>query len=230
AAVLAASAVLAWLVLRDAPDWRSNTDPVVPKLVAAMQLPVTWQMSFLYAVVFGGFVAFSTYLPTYLNDVYAFGLPQAGTWTAGFAIAAVVARPVGGILADRIAPRLVTVASLAGAALFAIVIALRLPPEVPAGLGFVVMALFLGLGSGGVFAWVAELSPPARVGTVTGVVGAAGGLGRYFPPLVMGATYDAVGQGYTVGLALLFIVVVIAGLFALLAVGQRTAPVRTVDG
>src|SRR5699024_7909567 len=48
AAVLAASAVLAWLVLRDAPDWRSNTDPVVPKLVAAMQLPVTWQMSFLY--------------------------------------------------------------------------------------------------------------------------------------------------------------------------------------
>lgn len=223
AVALAVSAVVAWLVLRDAPGWQPNTDKVVPKLVAAMQLPITWQLSFLYAVVFGGFVAFSTYLPTYLNDIYAYDLTPAGTRTAGFAIAAVAARPIGGILADKVGPKLVTVVSLAGAAVFAIVIAVRLPPEVPAGLGFVMMALFLGLGTGGVFAWVAELSPPARVGSVTGIVGAAGGLGGYFPPLVMGATYDAVGQGYTVGLALLFVVVAIAGLFALLAVGRSDA-------
>ena len=70
----------------------------MPKLVAALKLPVTWQMSFLYAVTFGGFVAFSTYLPTYLKDVYGFDLTGAGTRTAGFAIAAVVARPVGGVL------------------------------------------------------------------------------------------------------------------------------------
>ena len=54
-------------------------------------------MAFLYAVTFGGFVAFSTYLPTYLKDVYDFDLAGAGTRTAGFAIAAVVARPVGGM-------------------------------------------------------------------------------------------------------------------------------------
>lgn len=225
AAVLAASAVVAWLVLRDAPGWRPNRDPVIPKMVTAIQLPVTWQLSMLYAVVFGGFVAFSTYLPTYLNDVYTFDLTQAGTRTAGFAIAAVVARPIGGILADRIGPKRVTVSSMAGAAVFAIVIALRLPPEVPAGLGFVLMALFLGLGTGGVFAWVAELSPPERVGSVTGMVGAAGGLGGYFPPLVMGATYNAVGQGYTLGLALLFVVAVLAALFALFAVGNRATTV-----
>ena len=69
-----------------------------PSSPAALKLPVTWQMSFLYAVAFGGFVAFSTYLPTYLKDVYAFDLTAAGTRTAGFAIAAVVARPIGGIL------------------------------------------------------------------------------------------------------------------------------------
>ena len=61
-------------------------------------------MSFLYAVTFGGFVAFSTYLPTYLKDVYDFDLTDAGTRTAGFAIAAVIARPIGGILSDRIGP------------------------------------------------------------------------------------------------------------------------------
>ena len=38
---------------------------------------------------------------------------------------------------------------------------------------------------------------------MTGIVGAAGGLGGYFPPLVMGATYDSVGNDYTVGLVLL---------------------------
>ena len=70
-----------------------------------LKLPVTWQMSFLYAVAFGGFVAFSTYLPTYLKDVYDFDLTEAGTRTAGFAIAAVIARPIGGVLSDRIGPR-----------------------------------------------------------------------------------------------------------------------------
>ena len=61
-----------------------------------------------------------------------------------------------------------------------LIIALRLPPEIPAGTSFVVMALFLGLGTGGVFAWVAELAPAERVGAVTGIVGAAGGLGGFF--------------------------------------------------
>jgi NNP family nitrate/nitrite transporter-like MFS transporter len=81
-------------------------DPAIPKLVAALRLPLTWQMSFLYAVCFGGFVAFTTYLPTYLKDIYNFNLTEAGTRTAGFALAAVVARPMGGVLSDRVTPNL----------------------------------------------------------------------------------------------------------------------------
>lgn len=73
-------------------------------------------MAFLDAVTFGGFVAFSTYLPTYLKDVYDFSLTGAGTPHAGFAIAAVIARPVGGWLSDRIGPDTVVSISLAGAA------------------------------------------------------------------------------------------------------------------
>ena len=172
--------------MRDSPAWKPNLAPVVPKLAAAAKLPLTWQMSFLYAVAFGGFVAFSTYLPTYLKNVYEFGLTGAGTRTAGFAIAAVIARPIGGILADKIGPRIVVAISLGGAAVMSLIIALRLPPEIPAGTSFVVMALFLGLGTGGVFAWVAELAPAERVGAITGIVGACGGLGGFFPPLVHG--------------------------------------------
>ena len=76
-----------------------------------------------------------------LRNVYEFGLTGAGTRTAGFAIAAVIARPIGGIVADKIGPRKIVAISLAGAAVMPLIIALRLPPEIPAGTAFVVMAL-----------------------------------------------------------------------------------------
>lgn len=221
AVALVVVAFIVWSAMRDSPQWAPNTDPVVPKLVAAAKLPVTWQMSFLYAVAFGGFVAFSTYLPTYLKDVYSFDLTQAGTRTAGFAIAAVIARPVGGVLADKVGPRAVAITSFAGAAVMAIVVALQPAPEVPAGLAFVVLAAFLGLGTGGVFAWVAALAPRERVGSVSGLVGAAGGLGGFFPPLVMGATYNEADHSYTVGLILLCVTAVVALLFTTFGIRKR---------
>jgi NNP family nitrate/nitrite transporter-like MFS transporter len=222
AVALVATAAICWFGMRNSPVWRPNTDPVLPKLVAALRLPVTWRMALLYAVTFGGFVAFSTYLPTYLKDIYSFDLTAAGTRTAGFAIAAVVARPLGGMLSDRIGPRSVLGISLAGTAVLALVVAAQPPLEVPAGLAFVAIAFFLGLGTGGVFAWVALQAPAERVGTVTGLVGAAGGLGGYFPPLVMGATFGKVFQGYAFGLALLCLVALGALAFTYLGIRQST--------
>jgi NNP family nitrate/nitrite transporter-like MFS transporter len=161
--------------------------------------------------------------PTYLKNVYAFGLTGAGTRTAGFAIAAVIARPIGGIVADKVGPRIVVAISLAGAAVMSLVIALRLPPELAAGTAFVLMALFLGLGTGGVFAWVAKLAPAERVGAITGIVGAAGGLGGFFPPLVMGATYNEAAHSYTIGLVLLTITAGGALLFTLFGIRRKAA-------
>ncbi|MFE4000186.1 MFS transporter [Nocardioides sp. YIM B13467] len=223
AVALVASAALMWFTLEDAPAWRPNDDPVLPKLAAAIKLPVTWQMSFLYAVAFGGFVAFSTYLPTFLKDVYDFDLTAAGTRTAGFAIAAVLCRPLGGVLSDRLGPRAVASVSFGGAAVLAVLMSLTPPVELAAGTVFVLMAAFLGLGTGAVFTWVAQLAPPARVGAVTGLVGAAGGLGGFFPPLVMGATYDAASHSYTIGLLLLCVVAAIALTYTLVGIRKRSA-------
>jgi len=220
-AALVLVAALVWTTMRDAPTWTPNVDPVLPKLVAAAKLPVTWQMSFLYAVAFGGFVAFATYLPTYLKDVYEFDLTGAGSRTAGFAIAAVIARPLGGVLSDRFGPRTVAAVAFGGATVLALVIALEPAPEVAAGSAFIAMAASLGLGTGAVFAWVATTAPPERVGSVAGVVGAAGGLGGFFPPLVMGATYDAAAHSYTTGLTLLCIVAALALTYTVLGVGRR---------
>jgi MFS transporter, NNP family, nitrate/nitrite transporter len=221
AVALAITALVVLRVMQDSPRFRPNTDPVVPKLVAALKLPVTWEMSFLYAVTFGGFVAFSTYLPTYLRDIYEFDLTAAGTRTAGFAIAAVIARPIGGVLSDRLTPKPIVMVSLAGAAVMALVIAAQPEPEIPAGSSFVAMAFFLGIGTGGVFAWVAKRAPAERVGAVTGIVGAAGGLGGFFPPLVMGATYNEADNNYTVGLILLCATATVALLFVMFALSGR---------
>jgi NNP family nitrate/nitrite transporter-like MFS transporter len=210
AVALALTAVLCLVAMRNAPRFQPNTNPVVPKLRAALRLPVTWEMSFLYAVVFGGFVAFSNYLPTYIKTIYGFSAVDAGARTAGFALAAVLARPVGGALSDRIPPKFVVIVSLAGTALLALVAVFQPPPDVWSAATFITLAVFLGIGTGGVFAWVARRAPAASVGSVTGIVAAAGGLGGYFPPLVMGATYDAVDNDYTVGLLLLVATALIA--------------------
>ncbi|MGE2836409.1 nitrate/nitrite transporter [Mycobacterium sp. SMC-4] len=210
AVALAATALACVVVMRDAPDFHANHDAVLPKLKAAAKLPVTWEMAFLYAVVFGGFVAFSNYLPTYIKTIYDFSAVDAGARTAGFALAAVLARPVGGMLADRIAPKYVVLGSFAGTAVTAAIAILQPPPDLWSALTFVSLALFLGIGTGGVFAWVARRAPARSVGSVTGIVAAAGGLGGYFPPMVMGASYDSVDNDYTIGLTLLVITAVIA--------------------
>lgn len=216
AVLLVATAVVVLVGMRESPDWTPVRHGTMGKLVEAAKLPVTWQLCFLYAVVFGGFVSFCTYLPTYLRDIYDFDLTAAGTRTAGFALAAVVARPIGGVVADRIGPRPVVLVSLLGVALLAFIVNLQPSGEVPTGLTFVAMAGALGLGTGGVFAWVGQRAPAGMVGAVTGVVSAAGGLGGYIPPLIMGATYNAADRSYAIGLMLLVGTALVALVLALL--------------
>ncbi|WP_067699725.1 MFS transporter [Nocardia jejuensis] len=203
AVALAVTAAVCFAIMRNSPEFTPNLDPVVPKLRAAAKLRVTWEMSLLYAVVFGGFVAFSTYLPTYIKVIYGFSAVDAGTRTAAFALAAVLARPVGGALSDRISPKYVVLFSLGGTALMAVVASFKPPADIGSAITFIGLALFLGVGTGGVFAWVARRSPASSVGSVTGIVAAAGGLGGYFPPLIMGATYNESANNYTFGLLLL---------------------------
>lgn len=225
AAALVVMAGICWLLMRDAPSFTPNTEPAVPKLVSALKLPITWQMSFLYAAAFGGFVAFATYLPTYLNDVYDVAdLKAAGARTAGFAIAAVLARPMGGILSDKFGPRLITAISCGGAAILAVWMIFK--PDFESGIAavdFILMAVMMGMGAGAVFAWVATAAPAARVGAVTGLVGAAGGLGGFFPPLVMGATYNAEAHSYTIGLVLLVAFAAVACLFTIFGIPRKPA-------
>jgi NNP family nitrate/nitrite transporter-like MFS transporter len=86
------------------------------------------------------------------------------------------------------------------------------------------MAGALGTAAGAVFALVAQRAPAERVGAVTGVVGAAGGLGGFVPPLLMGSIYGASGS-YAWGLIALAVVAAGAMCYAA-ASGRRPAAAR----
>ncbi|MEU5868921.1 MFS transporter [Nonomuraea sp. NPDC047529] len=91
-----------------------------------------------------------------------------------------------------------------------------------AAYAFLTMAAALGAGSGATFALVAQVAPADKVGTVTGLVGAAGGLGGFVPPLVMGFLYGRLGS-YGVGLGLLAATAVLTLALTVTAVRARAA-------
>ncbi|MEU3077232.1 MFS transporter [Streptomyces laurentii] len=202
ACALAAYALLAVLLVSDRPDRPVPAASLGTRLGRAGRLRVTWELSALYAIGFGGIVAFGVYLPTYLKTWYDLDQTDAGTKAAGFALVTVIFRPLGGWFSDRVHPAVVTAVALGTVALLAIVQAFD-PPLNPGGtIALLIMAAGLGTTSGSVFALVSQVTPQAQVGSVTGIVGAMGGLGGFVPPLVMGAIYSAKGS-YSIGFMLL---------------------------
>lgn len=226
AIVLALYGVVAAVVLRDAPGRAKPTGSLMGRLATTVRLPITWRASLLYAVGFGGYVAFSVYLPTYLKNAYLLGQSDASNKMAGFVLVAVVMRPVGGYLSDRFHPGPVLVASFVVVAVCAFVQS-STPGLTPTGtIAFLVMAAALGAAAGAVFALVARQAPPSQVGSVTGVVGAAGGLGGFIPPLVMGSIYGNLGS-YALGLVLLGVVAVLAIALSLDTARPRQRPAQS---
>jgi MFS transporter, NNP family, nitrate/nitrite transporter len=166
-----------------------------PANVAAMvavlrQAPRAWLLGAFYFLTFGGFVAFSIYLPTLLRAQFALTPADAGFRAAGFVAIATLMRPLGGWLADRIGGAQVLSWVFGWVALFSLL--LTWPSMVPFTVGALACAMLLGLGNGAVFKLVPEHFPK-ETGTVTGLVGALGGLGGFFPPLLLGFFRDRLG-------------------------------------
>lgn len=211
AAALLVYALAALVLMKEHPTWRPGKQKLGRQMASVMKLPFTWQACYLYALSFGGYVAFSVYLPTYLINAYGLEAGDASLRMAGFVVAAVIMRPIGGMLSDKfgaIKTLLITYGLVLVCAL-----ALATNPRLE-GLGtvaFLLMAIGLGMGAGAVFALVAQVSDPSQVGSITGFVGAAGGLGGFVPPLLLGVLWIQT-QHYRMGLLLLAAATIIAGL------------------
>ncbi|SEM05091.1 MFS transporter, NNP family, nitrate/nitrite transporter [Paenibacillus sp. cl141a] len=159
-----------------------------------------WVFCALYCVTFGGFVGLANYLTIFFNTQYGLSAVQAADITTICVIAGSFFRPVGGFLADRIGGSRMLMFLYAGAAMMLIGVSF-LPP-----LWLVVTLLFIGMmclgaGNGSVFQLVPQRFA-GEIGLVTGIVGAAGGLGGYALPLILGRLYQATGS-YTAGFIIL---------------------------
>ncbi len=200
---LFALVALAWGVVflllgRDAPvKTQPKSFGAMLKVLATE--PLSWLLSLFYFVTFGGFVALSIGLPKLLQEIFHLTKEDAGLRVAGFVMVATAMRPVGGWLSDRFGGAKVLMAVFAAAGVLAL--GLTVEHIVPFTIGALGVAVAIGTGNGAVFKLVPQYFP-RDVGTVTGLVGAMGGLGGFFPPIVLGyiKTYTGV---YDLGFVLL---------------------------
>jgi MFS transporter, NNP family, nitrate/nitrite transporter len=186
-----------WMKARNAP--RRAPAKSFGDVIKPLRDGKSWVLSLYYFLTFGGFVAMAIYLPTFLTEIFKLTPGDAGFRTAGFVVLATVMRPIGGMLADRIGGRKILLWVFPMTAVMAVFLAC--PMMVTFTIGALGMAAAIGLGNGAVFKLVPEYFPQS-VGAVTGLVGAAGGLGGFFPPLVLGAVRQATGS-FTPGFVLL---------------------------
>ncbi|MEW9668513.1 nitrate/nitrite transporter [Ammoniphilus sp. 3BR4] len=167
----------------------------------------TWVLSLYYFLTFGGFVAFSVYLPVLLQEVHELSAIYAGFVTGVFVLAATLVRPLGGYLSDRHGAANILTTVFFVIFVSALAIGFGIENLLVFCMGCLVMAVTLGIGNGAVFKRVPEVSA-GNTGAVTGFVGAAGGLGGFFPPILLGVIKDFSGD-YTMGFILLSLLAVI---------------------
>ena len=184
---------------------------------ALLREPDTLSMAFLYSLTFGGFVGLSSFLPTYFHEQYHISRVAAGDVTTVVVVSGSLLRPIGGWLSDRFGGYRLLVTLLTGFAVCLGFVAAGVTLRPAVALFFVGLGL-LGMGNGAVFQLVPQRFPD-RIGLVTGIVGAAGGLGGFFLPSVLGAIRDQYGT-YAPGLVL-FTTAFVAGAIVLLELGNR---------
>ena len=177
----------------------------------------TWRLCFLYSLTFGGFLGLASFLTVFFHDQYHLTKVQAGDYTTLVVLAGSFLRPAGGWLSDKIGGYRMLLGLLLGVAISLMILS-SLPP-----LAIVVPMLFLsmgmlGMGNGAVF----QIAPQrflSEIELITGIVGAAGGLGGFFLPSALGALKDVSGS-YGTGL-LCFAFLVSAAVVLLLEFGVK---------
>jgi NNP family nitrate/nitrite transporter-like MFS transporter len=202
--------------------------PGQSKPIAEMLEPLkdvrVWRFSLYYVVVFGAYVAFSAYLPSYYVKVFGLDLQTAALLTATFIFPASLLRPLGGWISDRWGARRAMYATffvMLAACGFLMMpnghIVLHQPGGKQASTMFYDMNLPLfvvlvfivgcamGIGKAAVYKHIPTYFPD-NVGSVGGLVGMLGGLGGFFLPLMFSYTQEATGT-WSSAWAILFLFV-----------------------
>ncbi len=228
------------VLVKDAPEKRK---PVTwANYTTLMKDADTWWFMFFYSITFGGFVGLGNALPLYFTNWYHVSGIAAGLMSAIVVFGGSMFRPLGGWLADRfggirVLQLLFVIVSLA-------YLSISFLPEGSApdaaqvadakvagwamneltAMAWTAVAIFflgamaLGMGNGSVFQLV-PLRFRGEIGVMTGLVGAAGGVGGFFLAKALGLSWD-LQHGFAAGFSV-FAVLPLLGLFGLMWVKRR---------
>src|SRR5690625_4257807 len=175
---------------------KRERNPIMLQIKSVYKNEKLWFFSLFYFITFGSFVAFTVFLPSFLVDFFALDKVDAGMRTAGFIVVATLVRPVGGWLADRFQPLFILLGVFAGLTVAAIILAFS-PAIGLYTVGSLLIALTAGIGNGVIF----KLVPfyfNKQAGIANGIVSMMGGLGGFFPPLLLSTIFSITGS-YSIG-------------------------------
>jgi len=177
----------------------------------------TWVVMLVYSITFGGFVGMSSYVSLLLTTQYQISKVDAGFLMALLSLTGALVRPVGGLIADRLSGVKVLLVLLVAISACNFCFALLMPP-LAGGIALLVALYFgFGLGNGATF----QLVPhrwKGKTGLMTGIIGAAGGIGGFYLPVVMSIARESTGS-YQLGFATFGVLAATA--FVLVAALQR---------
>ncbi len=153
----------------------------------------------IYSITFGGFVGMSSYVTLLLTNLYQMPKIEAGLFMAMLAGLGAIVRPFGGYLADRVTGVRALLVLLAAICIADFAFALWMPPVAGGITLLICLYVCFGLGNGSTF----QLVPhrwKGKTGLLSGIVGAAGGIGGFYLPVIMGMARESTGS-YQMGFA-----------------------------
>jgi len=212
--ILVTLMIFVWLA-KDSPS--QPAPQPISKYISVLAKGDTWWFCFFYSVTFGGFVGLASYLPSYFHDQFELTPVKAGMFATLCVFAGSWLRPIGGYLSDRIGGLQVLTLLYVGIGTMMAGVAAGPPLVFATALLFLAMSM-LGLANGAVFQLVPQRFSK-EVGMVTGIVGAAGGVGGFFLPTLLGGVKQlthSYGGGF-----LTFGLISFTASVALVFVGQR---------
>ena len=209
AVILLVITILFWFFSYPEPKTVVAKQATLKEQLLLMKDPQVLKYSQLYSVVFGGYVGISLWMVSYYVGEYHFKLTQAALLAACFSLPGGVLRAFGGWLSDKYGAYKVTwmVMWVCWFAFFLLsypqtqmsisTVSGHLDMNIGLNATLFTILLFLvgvalAIGKASVFKFISD-EFPEDMGTVSGVVGLAGGLGGFLLPIMFGALVDLTG-------------------------------------
>jgi NNP family nitrate/nitrite transporter-like MFS transporter len=209
AAVMLGMALLFWIFSASDPSHLVSSNASFVDQLKALKDPKVLRYCQYYSIVFGGYVGLSLWMVQYYVGEFGLEIRTAALLAACFSLPGGVLRAIGGWLSDKYGAHQVTwwVMWVSWICLFLLsypqtdftIQTINGPQTYHIGLNiyaFTGLMAILGIawafGKASVFKYIGD-DYPNNIGTISGIVGLAGGLGGFILPIMFGAILDITG-------------------------------------